>query len=145
MSAMKDEIKLLHQRKVWKLVDLPKGHQPVKRRWVYVVKPDGHKKAQFVAKGFTQIFGIYYKETLAPVRRFKTFRIFMALAALHDWEIEALDVKTAYLVGELEEEIYMIQPKGFVVKGQEKKVCWLMKFLYGLKQSGPRDILQDYR
>jgi hypothetical protein len=59
----------------------------------------------------------------------------MALAALHDWEIEALDVKTAYLFGELEEEIYMIQPEGFVVKGQEKKVCRLMKSLYGLKQS----------
>jgi hypothetical protein len=59
----------------------------------------------------------------------------MTLAALHDWEIEALDVTTAYLFGELEEEIYMIQPEGFVVKGQEKKVCRLMKSLYGLKQS----------
>jgi hypothetical protein len=59
----------------------------------------------------------------------------MALAALHEWEIEALDIKTAYLFGELEEEIYMIQPEGFVVKGQEKKVCQLMKSLYGLKQS----------
>jgi hypothetical protein len=59
----------------------------------------------------------------------------MALAALHDWEIDALDVKTTYLFGELEEEIYMIQPEGFVVKGQEKKVCRLMKSLYGLKQS----------
>jgi hypothetical protein len=135
MSAMKDEIKSLHERKVWKLVHLPKGHQPIKGRWVYVVKPDGRKKARFVTKGFTQIFGIDYEETFAPVTRFETFRIFMALAALHDWEIEALDVKTAYLFGELEEEIYMIQPEGFVVKGQEKKVCRLMKSLYGLKQS----------
>jgi hypothetical protein len=121
MSAMKDEIKSLHERKVWKLVDLHKGRQPVKGRWVYVVKPDGRKKARFVAKGFTQIFGIDYEETFAPVTRFEIFRIFMALAALHDWEIEALDVKTAYLFGKLEEEIYMIQPEGFVVKGQEKK------------------------
>jgi hypothetical protein len=67
----------------------------------------------------------------------------MALAALHDWEIKALDVTTAYLFGELEEEIYMIQPEGFVVKGQEKKVCWLMKSLYGLKQV-PYDGIKHY-
>ena len=59
----------------------------------------------------------------------------MSLAALHDWEIEALDVKTAYLFGELDEEIYMDQPEGFIVKGQEKKVCRLKKSIYGLKQS----------
>jgi hypothetical protein len=118
---MKSNHFIRDKRKVWKLVDLPKGRQPVKARWVYVVKPDGRKKARFITKGFTQIFGIDYEETFTPVTRFKTFQIFMALAALHDWEIETLDVKTAYLFGELEEEIYMIQPEGFVVKGQVKR------------------------
>ena len=56
-----------------------------------------------------------------------------ALAALHDWEMEALDVKTAFLFGELDEELYMVQPEGFVVQGQESKVCQLRKAIYGLK------------
>ena len=67
--------------------------------------------------------------------RFKTLRLLLSLAALHDWEIEALDVKTAFLFGKLDEEIYMEQPKGFVVKGKEKKVCQLGKAIYGLKQA----------
>ena len=120
---MNDEIKSLHERKVWELVDLPKGCRTIKGRWVFAVKSDGRKKARFVAKGFTQIFRIDHEETFSPVTRFKTFRLLLSLAALHDWEIKALDVKTTYIFGELDEEIYMDQPEGFVVKGQEKKVC----------------------
>ena len=132
-DAMKGEIKSLHERKVWELVDLPKGRHTIKGRWVFAVKSDRCKKARFVAKGFTQIFGIDYEETFSPVTRFETFRLLLSLAALHDWEIEALDVKTTYLFGELDEEIYMDQPEGFVVKGQKKKVCRLKKSIYGLK------------
>ena len=62
-SAMNDEVESLHERKVWELVDLPKGRRTIKGRWVFAVKSDGHKKARFVAKGFTQIFGIDYEET----------------------------------------------------------------------------------
>jgi hypothetical protein len=133
--AMDDEFKSLIDRKVWTLTDLPKGRVPIKGRWVYVVKSDGRKKARFVAKGFTQIFGIDYEETFAPVTRFETVRLLLALTALEDWELEALDVKTAYLFGELDEELYMVQPEGFVQQGQEKKVCRLKKSIYGLKQS----------
>ena len=111
-SAMNDEIKLLHERKVWELVDLPKGHCTIKGRWVFAVKSDGRKKARFVTKGFTQIFGIDYEETFSPVTRFKTFQLLLSLAALHDWEIEALDVKTTYLFGELDEEIYIYGSTG---------------------------------
>ena len=67
MIAMKEEIKSLHERKVWNLVDLPKGHQTIKGRWVYAIKSDSCKKARFVAKGFTQVFGIDYKNTFSPV------------------------------------------------------------------------------
>jgi hypothetical protein len=88
-----------------------------------------------VAKGFTQVYGIDYEDTFTPVARFKTVRILLALAALEDWDIEALDVKTAYLYGSLDEEIYMDQPEGYIKKGQERKVCRLLKSLYGLKQS----------
>ena len=132
---MNDEIKSLHERKVWELVDLPKGRRTIKGRWVFAVKSDGRKKARFVAKGFTQIFGIDHEETFSPVARFETFRLLLSLAVLHGWEIKALDVKTTYLFGELDEEIYMDQPEGFVVKSQEKKVCRLKKSIYGLKQS----------
>ena len=122
-GAMKEEMKSLHERKVWDLVDLPKGCQPIKGRWIYAVKSDGCKKARFVAKGFTQVFGIDYENTFSPVARFEILQLLLSLAALHNWELEALDVKTAFLFGELDEEIYMKQPEGFIVKGQEKKVC----------------------
>ena len=87
-----------------------------------------------VAKGFTQVYRIDFEETFSPVARFETVCILLALAALEDWDIESLDVKTAYLYGELHEEIYMKQPEGYK-KGQGEKVCRLLKSLYGLKQS----------
>ena len=88
-----------------------------------------------VAKGFTQVYGIDFEETFSLVAWFETVRILLALAALEDWDIESLDVKTAYLYGKLNEEIYMDQPEGYIKKGQEKKVCCLLKSLYGLRQS----------
>ena len=132
---MKEEINLLYERKVWELVDLPKGRKPIKGRWVFALKSDGRRKSHFVMKGFTQVFGIDYENTFSPVVRFETLCLLLSLAALHDWEIEALDVKTAFLFGKLDEEIYMKQPEGFMVKGKEKKVCQLRKAIYGLKQA----------
>ena len=111
-GAMKEEMKSFHDRKVWNLIDPPKGFQPIKGRWVYAVKSDGHKKAHFIAKEFTQVFGIDYENTFLPVARFETLWLLLSLAALHDWKLEALDVKTAFLFGELDEEIYMEQPEG---------------------------------
>ena len=83
------------------------------------------RKSCFVAKGFTQVFEIDYENTFSLVARFETLHLLLSLAVLHDLEIEALDVKTAFLFGKLNEEIYMEQPKDFVVKGKEKKVCRL--------------------
>ena len=123
MIAMKEEIKSLHERKVWNLIDLPKGRQIIKGRWVYAMKSKSRKKAQSVAKGFTQVFRIDYENTFSPVAQFETLQLLLSLAALHDWELEALDVKTAFLFGELKEE------------GKEFKVCRLQKAIYGLKQA----------
>ena len=99
-------------------------------------KSDGRYKARLVTKGYTQVQGIDYEETFSPVARYKSIWYLLAHAALQDWEIEAMDVKLAYLHGVLEEEIYMEQPEGFVAKGEEDKVCKLVRSLYGLKQAG---------
>jgi hypothetical protein len=118
--AMNDEIKSLMECKVWDLVALPLGHVPIKGRWVYAVKGDGHKKAHFIAKGFTQIYRIDFEETFLLVVRFEIVHLLLSIAALEDWDIEALDVKMAFLFGELDKEIYMEQLEGFIKKSQEK-------------------------
>ncbi len=87
-----------------------------------------------MARGFTQTFGVDYNETFAPVAKFVSIRCILALAAIEDMEIHQMDVKTAFVNGDLEEEIYMEQPEGFTHEG-EHLVCKLHKSLYGLKQS----------
>ena len=82
-----------------------------------------------VAKGFTQVYKIDFKETFLLVAWFETVCILLALAALEGWDMKSLNVKTTYLYGGLDEEIYMDQPEGYVKKGQERKVCCLLKSL----------------
>src|ERR1700759_2959721 len=136
-SAMQDEINALNDRDVWELVDRRSinNRKPIRCRWVYSIKSDGRKRARLVAKGFSQIPGIDFEDTFSPVARYETVRILLATAALDDWELEALDVKTAFLYGSLDEKLYMEQPSGFVIKEHEGKVYRLKKALYGLKQA----------
>ena len=136
LAVSEEEYKSLVEMGTWKLVSLPCDRRPIKCRWRYVIKADGRFNARLVAKGFSQVQGIDYKETFSPVSRYKSIQYILAHAALLDWEIEAMDVKTAFPYRELKEEIYMEQPEGFVVKRQEKKVCKLVKSIYGLKQAG---------
>jgi hypothetical protein len=101
------------------------------------MKPDGTVdkfKARLVAKEFTQKEGEDYFDTYSPVARMITIRLLVTLDACHDLLIHQMDVKTAFLNGKLDEDIYMNQPDGFVTPGQENKVCRLRKSLYGLKQ-----------
>ena len=88
-----------------------------------------------MVKGYAQIFGVDYSETFAPVARLDTIRLLFAIATQKSWKVYQMDVKSAFLNGFLQEEIYVDQPEGFIVKGQEHKVYLLKKALYGLKQA----------
>src|SRR5258705_6915469 len=134
-KAIEAEIQALNDCDVWESMDLPPDQRSIKCQWVYNVKTDGRKQGHLVAKGFSQIPGIDFEETFSPVARFETVRLLLALSPLEDWEIQAIDVKTAFLYGELDEELYMEQPEGFIIKGQETKVYRLKEALYGLKQA----------
>ncbi|MCO5603161.1 hypothetical protein L7F22_057308 [Adiantum nelumboides] len=139
-DAMQQEIDSIHKNHTWDLVDLPTGKKPIGTKWVFKVKrkQDGtidRYKARLVAKGYAQQKGIDYDETFAPTSRASTVRSLVAIAAHHNWKVHQLDIKTAFLNGDLKKEVYVSQPSGFVVKGQEQKVCRLRKALYGPKQA----------
>ena len=126
LAVSTEEFEGLTEIGVWKLVDHPNDCKTIKCRWVYVLKSDGHYKVRLVAKGYTHVQGIDYKETFSPVARYESIRYLLAHAALQDWEIKVMDVNLAYLHGVLEEEIYMEQLEGFIAKGEEVKVCRLV-------------------
>ncbi|KAL1564721.1 Integrase catalytic domain-containing protein [Salvia divinorum] len=139
--AMQEEIQSLMKNGTWILVDRPMLHKPIGCKWVFKRKheaADGNKvrfKARLVAKGYSQKEGIDYNEVFSPVVKHSSIRILLGVVAQNNWELQQLDVKTAFLHGDLEETIYMLQPEGFIEKGSENKVCLLKKSLYGLKQS----------
>jgi hypothetical protein len=131
------ELEDLRKRGVFgELQDLPKGRKAVGNRWVHAEKSNGRLKARLVAQGFSQVEGVDYDAIFSPVVQFGTVRIMLALSAIKDWYITGLDVCNAYLYGVLNEEIYIKQPEGFKVKGQEHKVFRLKRAIYGLKQAG---------
>ena len=136
---MVDEMTALHSNGTWDLVSLPLGKSTVGCRWVYTVKvgPDGqvdHLKARLVAKGYTQIYGCDYGDTFSPIAKIASVRLFLSMAAMCHWPLYQLDIKNAFLHGELLEEVYMEQPPGFVAQGESGLVCKLRRSLYGLKQ-----------
>lgn len=92
-------------------------------------------KARLIAKGFTKKEGIEYKETFSPISKKDSFRIIMALVAYYDLELHLIDVKTVFLNENLEEEVYIDQPKGFSIKRNEHMVCKLKKSIHRLKQA----------
>ena len=139
-EAMDAEYKALMDNGVFKLVELPKGRQVVDNKWVFKIKQnsDGsveRYKAHLVAKGFSQQPGVDSTETFSPVTRYTSMRVLLAVANHLDLEIHQMDVQTAFLNGNLKEEIYMRQPAGYVWKGAENLVCKLEKGLYGLEQA----------
>jgi hypothetical protein len=131
----------------WDLVDLPPGRMVVNNMWIYKVKSDtagdvSHFKARFVAKDCSQCAGLYYTETLYPVIRMASLRLFIAIAAARDLELYQLDNDIAFLYAPIKEDVYIRQPLGF--SDSTSKVCNLKRCLYGIKQS-PREFNMLHR
>ncbi len=136
--AMDEKIASLHANNTWLLEELPEGVKPIPVKWVFKVKHDGkgnieRYKARLVAKGFLQQEGVDFTEVFAPASKHVTFRALLAVVDVEDLELHHLDVKTAFLYGELEEEIYIEQPPGYE-DGKRGVACKLIKALYGLRQ-----------
>ncbi|KAH9088958.1 hypothetical protein LEN26_019328 [Aphanomyces euteiches] len=139
-AAMRAEYQSMMQNNVWILTTLPQGRKALKSKWVWKVKyqPTGEVerfKARLVIKVFLQIAGVDFTDTFAPVLRLESLRVFCALIALLDLNTVQIDIKTAFLHGDLDEEIYMVQPEGFIDQERPTDVCLLKKSLYGLKQA----------
>jgi hypothetical protein len=137
-QAILNEYDSLVKNKTWILTTLSAGRKAISCKWVFKHKTNENGevvrfKARLVARGFTQVYGVDYMDTFAPVAKLAAIRILFAIAAKEDLEIQHMDVVTAFLIPDLEEEIYMEQPDGFD-KG-DALVCKLQKGLYGLKQS----------
>src|SRR5678815_3362577 len=134
---MDEEYASLIENDTWEIVPLPKGRQAIGSRWIYKVKQhsDGSVerfKACFVAKGYSQKYGVDYDETFSPVFKLTSLRILLSIGAIFNLEIHQMDVKMAFLNGEVDTELYVEQPQGY--ERQEhgtKLVCKLCKGLYG--------------
>eukprot|EP00253_Pinus_taeda_P008736 PITA_08736 len=151
---MVEEYNSIMVNDVWEVVPRPQDKLVVGLRWIYKVKYAAEYsvekyKARFVAKGYAQKEGIDYEETFAPVARYTSIRTMIFLATQMGWEIHQMDVKTTFLNGVIEEEVYIEQPEGFETHEKKSHVCRLKKALYGLKQAlrawiiQARQILQE--
>jgi len=139
-TAMDEEIKAIDRNNTWELTKLPKGSQPIGAKWVFKKKMNDQDeieryKARLVAKGYKQKEGINYDEVFVPVVRMEMIQLLIYQTAQFKWSIFQMDVKSDFLNGVLEEEVYIEQPPGYMKIGEEKKVLKLKKALYGLKQA----------
>ena len=135
----KDEMDSLLGNQTWELTKLPVGKKVLHNKWVYRIKNehDGSKcySARLAVKGFQQKKGIDYLEIFSPVVKMSIIRLVLGMVVAENLHLEQLNVKMAFVYGDLEEDIYMIRPEGFIVQGQENLVCKLRNNLYGLKQA----------
>ena len=131
---MIEEMASIEHNQTWSLVDLQAGQRAIGLKWVFKIKKDEHRnitkhKARLVAKGYVQRQGIDYEEVFAPVARMESVRVLLAVAAHKSWSVHHMDVKSAFLNGDLAEKVYVQQPPGFVAAGHERKVLKLRKAL----------------
>ena len=138
---MKEELDVLHKTRTWDLVDLPSRKSAISCKWVYMIKTrsDGtvnRYKVRLVARGFTQEYGIDYKETFSPVARISSVMTLIVVSVAHKWPLFHMDVKNAFLNGELSNKVYMKLPPGYShPPGFPHRVFRLQRALYGLKQA----------
>ena len=149
-DAMMDELESIKKNDVWELTALPDGRKVIRCKWVLRKKFKADSslekyKARLVAKGFTQQSSVDFVDTYSPVAKFASNRIIMSVVATMDLEFHQLDVETTFLNGELKEDIFMLQPKGFEIKGLEDEVYKLKSSPYGLKQSFRQWYLKFHR
>ncbi|CAM8880620.1 unnamed protein product [Rhodiola kirilowii] len=147
---MNEEFKSMQDNIVWELVPLPEGVKPIGSKWIFRTKRDAkgnveRYKTRLVAKGFNQTEGIDFKETFSPVTMKDSFRIIMALSAHFDLELHQMDVKTAFLNGDIDEVIYMVQSENFECGDSKNMVCKLRKSIYGLKQASHQWYFKFYQ
>ena len=140
-DAMNKEYSTIMDNNTWILVDPPPevSQYIVGCKWVHKRKPHQNGqlyKARLVAKGYSQVKGVNYEETFAPVVRLSTIRLLFAIAAVYDLEVMHYDVNSAFLQRKLHQKVYMYQPEGFNFPNKKSKVCLLVKPIYGLKQGG---------
>jgi len=137
---MEEELSIIQKNNTWTLVDRSEGRKVIRVKWIYRTKLNADNsinkhKARLVVKGYAQIFGVDYSDTFTLVARLDTIILLLAISAQKGWKVFQLDVKSAFLNGVLQEEIYVEQPDGFVIQGAKDKVYLLQKALYGLKQA----------
>ncbi|GJX45794.1 putative ribonuclease H-like domain-containing protein [Tanacetum coccineum] len=140
VDAMQEEMQQFKFQNVWVLVDLPEGKYAIGTKWILKNKRDARgivvrNKARLVAQGHRQEEGIDYDEVFAPVARIEAIRLFLAFASYLGFMVYQMDVKSAFLYGRIDEEVYVTQPKGFVDPQHPKKVYKVVKALYGLHQA----------
>ena len=136
---MNEELDQIEKNKTWELTPRPIGKNVIGTKWVFKNKMNEQgqiirNKAITVCKEYSQIEGFDYEETFAPVVRMEAIRMFLAFACYNDLMYQ-MDVKSAFLNGDLEEEVYMEQPRGFSISNKLNYVCRLKKALYGLKRA----------
>ncbi|GKF32157.1 retrotransposon protein, putative, ty1-copia subclass [Tanacetum coccineum] len=134
---MNTEMQSMKDNKVWVLVELPPNGRSVGSKWLFKKKTDIDSKvytfkACLVAKGYTQTYGVDYGKTFSPVADIRAIRILLAIATFYDYK---MDVKTTFLNDYLSEDVYMVQPEGFVDPKHPNKVCKVQRSIYGLKQT----------
>ena len=138
-KAMDDKMRSLEKNDTWVLTDLPAGKRALLNKWVFRIKTEPDSKRRFKAslgvKRYSQRKGMDYAEIFSPVVKLTYIQILLSVVASENLHLEQMDVKTTFLHGDLDKEIYMQQPEGFVVPGKEHMVCKLTRSLYGLKQA----------
>ncbi|GKC14683.1 retrotransposon protein, putative, ty1-copia subclass [Tanacetum coccineum] len=140
LDAINTEMQSMIDNMVWVLVDFHHNCKTVGSKWIFKKNTDMDGivhtyKTLLVAKGYTQLYGVNYEETFSPVADIRAIRILISITTFYDYEIWQMDVKTSFLNGYLDEDIYMVQPEGFVDPKHPRKVCKLQRSIYGLKQA----------